>query len=207
MVHQFFLPSHRRGGRSRHPASRWWGRCSGRRLSPEISWTWNCRFCCPRESRFSSCSVPKFWRNSLCIFYSHSITRLLTVPNVKNFVIIGSKKFINVQRTKIWDQVTLQVSLVIYEIFNLEIPKSTIKAKTGVISNNIYCSFSTLCFRIVQNRFTNGGNFYSKSMGNQGGEPTLGHWPQCYRAWYEIENFQISLKNLNYALKNSCNRL
>ncbi len=36
------------------------------------------------------------------------------------------------------------------------------------------------------------------SSGNQGGEPTLGHWPQCYRVWNEIEIFQISdEKNLS----------
>jgi len=32
----------------------------------------------------------------------------------------------------------------------------------------------------------------SVSTDNQGGEPTLGHWLQCYRVWYEIENFQIN---------------
>ncbi len=43
--------------------------------------------------------------------------------------------------------------------------------------------------------------------GNQGGEPTLGYWPQCYRIWNEIEIIQISDKILNYALNNQCNRL
>jgi len=33
----------------------------------------------------------------------------------------------------------------------------------------------------------------SISTGNQGGEHTLGHWPQCYRIWYEIEIFQNDL--------------
>jgi len=47
----------------------------------------------------------------------------------------------------------------------------------------------------------------SVSTGNLGGEPTLGHWPQCYRVWYEVEIFQINFKNLYYALMNRCNRL
>jgi len=47
----------------------------------------------------------------------------------------------------------------------------------------------------------------SVSTGEQGGAPTLGQWPQSYRVWYEIEIFQINLKNLNYALNNICNRL
>ncbi len=45
------------------------------------------------------------------------------------------------------------------------------------------------------------------SSGDQGGEPTLGHWPQCYRIWNEIEIFQISDKIPNYALNNQSNRL
>jgi hypothetical protein len=45
------------------------------------------------------------------------------------------------------------------------------------------------------------------SSGDQGGEPTLSHWPQCYRIWNEIENFQIRDKNLYYALNNHCNWL
>jgi len=47
----------------------------------------------------------------------------------------------------------------------------------------------------------------SVSTANQRGEPTLGHWPQYYRVWYEIEIFQINLKNVKYALNSSCNRL
>jgi len=47
----------------------------------------------------------------------------------------------------------------------------------------------------------------SVSTGDQGGEPTLGQWPQCYRIWNEIEIFQISGKILNYALNHQCNRL
>jgi len=47
----------------------------------------------------------------------------------------------------------------------------------------------------------------SVSSGDQGGEPTLGHWPQCCRFWYEIEIFEINLKNINYALNNNCNIL
>ncbi len=38
------------------------------------------------------------------------------------------------------------------------------------------------------------------STGDQGGEPTLGQWPQCYRIWNEIDIFQINDKILNYAL-------
>ncbi len=48
---------------------------------------------------------------------------------------------------------------------------------------------------IVSQRYTTRGNFLSKSTGEQGGEPTLNQWPQCYRVWYEIEIFQINLKN------------
>jgi len=47
----------------------------------------------------------------------------------------------------------------------------------------------------------------SVSTGNQGGVPTLGQWPQCYRIWNEIDIFQISDKNLNYAFNHQCNRL
>ncbi len=36
----------------------------------------------------------------------------------------------------------------------------------------------------------------SVSTDDQGGEPSLGHLPQCYRVWYEIEIFQLNLKNL-----------
>jgi hypothetical protein len=45
----------------------------------------------------------------------------------------------------------------------------------------------------------------SVSTGDQGGAPTLGQWPQCYRVWNEIDTFQISDKILNYALKHQCN--
>ncbi len=31
---------------------------------------------------------------------------------------------------------------------------------------------------------------------DQGGELILGHWPQCFRVWNEIEIFQISDKNI-----------
>ncbi len=34
------------------------------------------------------------------------------------------------------------------------------------------------------------------SIGDQGGVPTLGQWPQCYRVWYEIDLIQIGDKNL-----------
>ena len=47
----------------------------------------------------------------------------------------------------------------------------------------------------------------SISTGDQGGAPTLGHWPQCYRVLNEIDIFQISDKNLKYALNYQCNRL
>ncbi len=32
----------------------------------------------------------------------------------------------------------------------------------------------------------------SLSTGDQGGEPTLGQWAQCYRVWNEIDIFQLS---------------
>jgi len=46
----------------------------------------------------------------------------------------------------------------------------------------------------------------SISTGDQGGAPTLGQWPQCYRVWKEIEIFQRHLKNLNSVLNYSSNR-
>jgi len=45
------------------------------------------------------------------------------------------------------------------------------------------------------------------STGNQGGAPTLGQWPQCYRVWNVIEIFKISDKNFNYAIKQQCDLL
>ena len=91
-----FLPGRPRGGRSRRPASRWWGRCSGRRSIPEISWTWNCRFCCRRESRFSICSVPKVSKNW---YYNVNgvkpliqLNQSIKLHKMSQYPLIGSKK-------------------------------------------------------------------------------------------------------------------
>ncbi len=43
--------------------------------------------------------------------------------------------------------------------------------------------------------------------GDQGGGLLSVIDPQCYRVWNEIEIFQISVKNLYYALYHCCNRL
>jgi hypothetical protein len=47
----------------------------------------------------------------------------------------------------------------------------------------------------------------SLNTGDQGGAPTLGQWPQGYRAWNEINIYKICDKNLNYALKHQWNIL
>jgi len=44
---------------------------------------------------------------------------------------------------------------------------------------------------------------YSLSSSDQGGDPTLS---QCYQVSNGIEIFQISDRNLNYALNHRCNR-
>jgi hypothetical protein len=41
----------------------------------------------------------------------------------------------------------------------------------------------------------------------QCGAPTLGQWPLCCRIWNEIDIFQISDKNINYASNHLCNIL
>ncbi len=43
--------------------------------------------------------------------------------------------------------------------------------------------------------------------GDQGSATLLGQWPQCYFVWNEIDIFQISDKNLYYALNYCFNRL